>query len=219
MLKNFIFDMDGTLVDSKYDIRRYLLDGFRQNGVHIDDSTFIQIGPPLERIIRNTAPHISDELADKVLISYRRLYINGDLSKTIPFDGIIDALKYIKSQNLNAFIATFKPFTSAQQILNNHFIGLYKDIITPTEIKNFNFRAKISKADMLNFFIDKWRIKPQESAMIGDAKSDIDGAKEAGMTAIAALYGYGQPDEFDNADFKVKTARDLFEIIKKMSKE
>ncbi|MDR0823134.1 MAG: HAD hydrolase-like protein [Endomicrobium sp.] len=218
MIKNFIFDMDGTLVNSAPDIKRCLFGGFRENGVDIDDSTFVQIGPPMERIIRNTAPHISEGTADKVLISYRRLYVGDDLIMTIPFDGIIDALKYIRDNNLNAFIATFKPIISAQRILKTHFVNLYNDIITPTGIKNFDYRAKVSKADMLNFLMDKWHILPQESAMIGDAKSDIEGAKTVGMTAIAALYGYGQPDEFDDADIKAETARDLFEIIKNTSK-
>ena len=50
--------------------------------------------------------------------------------------------------------------------------------------------------------------------MIGDSRSDIDCAKETGLYTIAVLYGFGKPEEFNNADAKAATVGELLSKIK-----
>ncbi|MDR3243147.1 MAG: HAD hydrolase-like protein [Elusimicrobiota bacterium] len=214
MIKNFIFDLDGTLIDSAFDIKRCLKIALRENGIIIDPLKKIQVGPPMELIIRDAAEGISENNAAQVLKTYRRIYASDSLDNTIPFDFIIETLKIIKAQNLGAFIATYKPTGSAKNILSRHFKNLYKDIISPDDIKDFDYKTRISKADMLKLLMDKWNMKPCETAMIGDAKSDIDGAKEAGIIAIAALYGYSSNEDLKDADIKFNNGKDLFDYVK-----
>ena len=213
-VKNVIFDLDGTLIDSAFDVIRLLINVINQNGGELSQNTRIKIGPPLIDMIKTVAPDFSDEIIQKIMDEFRIAYEHDDLEKTVPFEGIIELLNELKSKNINVFIATYKPKHLAMSILNRHFNGLYKDIVTPSEIENFADGK--TKTDILRLLMSKWEINPSEAVMVGDAKSDITCAKEAGIMTIGALFGYGDVTEFKLADERVNTTKDLSDIIKKI---
>ncbi len=209
-VKNVFFDLDGTLIESSYDIIRILTDALAKNGLKPQNP--IEIGPPLEEMVKNAIPGIEETTINKVVSDYRADYGTDLLERTVPYLGIIDLLKYLKKEGVNVFIATYKPKHMSLKVLDRHFDGLYKDIITPTEIENFE-QGK-TKTDIFNLLISKWGLKAGESLMIGDSRSDIDCAKETGLYTIAVLYGFGKPEEFNNADAKAATVGELLSKIK-----
>jgi phosphoglycolate phosphatase len=211
--KNFVFDFDGTLVDSAHDIRKHLGGAIKKNGFHFDKE--IPVGPPLELVIESVIGKVDKFIADKITKDYRQSYLKGDLSKTVPFDDMLNLLADMKKEGLNTFIATFKPTISARPILERFFEGLYKDIITPTETPNFNPNS--NKADLLKYLIEKDGLNIDETVMVGDAKTDIDGARELGMESIGILYGYGNDGDFDEATVRVGDVRQLRQAIWKMA--
>jgi phosphoglycolate phosphatase len=216
MIKNFIFDLDGTLIDSAEDIRRVLKNSILKNGFKLPENVFIPVGPTLDRITHILIPDIDSKTVAKILEDYRDEYLTETLDKTVPFDGVIEMLKYIKERKMNSFIATFKPRDAADIFVKKFFSGLYIDCITPDDLPFFDKRNSIIKSDMLKFLMDKCGLKADECIMIGDSESDICGAKEAGIKAIAAGYGYGKPSELINADIKIKNPQDLIEKIKEL---
>ncbi len=210
-IKNIFFDFDGTLVDSAYDVTRILISSINKNGYNLNADTKIKIGPPLYNMIKNTLPSAQDTTVHKIVEDYRTVYAEDNLEKTAPFAGIIELLKNLKSKEIDVFIATYKPKHMADETLDKYFKGLYKDIATPTEVKNFGLTN--TKTDILNFLVSKWGVDPESSAMVGDAKSDIESAKAVGMTAIGAVYGYGEKNDFDGADINVSSIKELREIL------
>jgi phosphoglycolate phosphatase len=214
--KNFIFDLDGTLIDSASDIKEHLAAALRKNGINDLDQSRIRIGPPLENIIAKAIAGISPALIENIVSDYRKTYISSPLLKTIPFDGIMEILKMLNAKGLNVFIATFKPLSSGRNIIDRHFKGLYKDIITPSEIENFDIKS--NKAEMINFLIKKHNLKAQDCVMIGDSWTDVDGAKQAGVFCIALLCGYGSHEELDGADIKVESIKELKNKIEELSR-
>lgn len=211
MIKNFIFDLDGTLIDSAPSIKKHLFAALRKNGFDFKEDIEIKIGPPLPLLIESIVGPIPKANVDKIMSDYRRVYSVACLSETLPYEGIIELLTNLKNQNLNAYIATFKSAISSKPIAELLFDGLYKDLMTPESIADFKNEA--TKADLLSALMQKHNLSAKECAMIGDAKTDIDGGNEVGMTTIACLYGYGQEGEFDAADFKVGSVSDLWKII------
>lgn len=216
-IKNIMFDLDGTLIDSSSDVIRILIDTINKYGANLNADTKIKIGPPLIDMIRSVVPQISDEKMSNILEDFRAAYKNDDLSKTVPFNGIIELLSDLKSNNIDVFIVTYKPKFLAMDLLNKHFTGLYKDIVTPTEVKDF--ASGKTKIDILNILMGKWNINPKESIMVGDAKSDIICAKAVGIKTIGAVYGYGEEDEFELADKKVFSTDELRTYINSLLKE
>ena len=49
--------------------------------------------------------------------------------------------------------------------------------------------------------------------MVGDTKYDIDAAKELGMDSVAALYGYGVPEEIASANYSIQKPLDLLSLV------
>jgi phosphoglycolate phosphatase len=211
MIKNFIFDLDGTLIDSAPSIKKHLFAALRENGLDFNEYAAIKIGPPLPLLIESIVGHIPKTSVDKIMSDYRRVYSIACLTDTFPYKGIPEILTHLKNKNLNSFIATFKSAISSKPISELLFDGLYKDLMTPESIENFKNEA--TKADLLKALMEKHKLCAKECAMIGDSKTDIDGGKEVGMTTIACLYGYGQEGEFEAADFKVGNVLELGETI------
>ncbi|MDR2709015.1 MAG: HAD hydrolase-like protein [Elusimicrobiota bacterium] len=213
--KNFIFDLDGTLADTAGDIRKYLSMALADNGFIVDKEK-IKIGPPLEITLEHLLGKAGRQMSDKIVEDYRKNYTTAELSLTKPYPGMVELLKKMAQGNLNVFVATFKPTASALIILNKYFDGLYKAVVSPSEIKNFNPCA--DKADLLNFLIENHKLDVSQCVMIGDAKTDITGARDVGMLSIAVLYGYAGADELAGADLSAENVDELEKIIFRLCK-
>ena len=67
---------------------------------------------------------------------------------------------------------------------------------------------------MIEYVLESNKIEDRESAiMTGDKSHDIVGAKSAGLKSIGVLYGYGELDEFAEANYIVKSVKDLREMF------
>ncbi|MBP7211804.1 HAD family hydrolase [bacterium] len=210
-IKNVMFDLDGTLINSEKDVSRILIQMVNKNGGNLSADTKIKLGPPLIDMIKISAPDLTEEQAYNAWREYGDVYKNDDLPETKPYDGIIELLKQLKALKINVFIVTYKPKDLAVDILDRFFKGLYLDILTPTEIENFS-QGK-TKTDMLKLLFDRYNLKAEESLMVGDAGTDISGGQNAGTYAIGVLYGHGEAEELSKADFKAKNVQELEKII------
>jgi len=210
-LNTVMFDLDGTLIDSSLDVVRILVDSINKNGGSLSSDAKIKIGPPLIDMIASVVPEFSDKKMHKIQEDFRVAYSEDDLNNTVPFDGIIELLNSLKSRNIAVFIVTYKPKNLAMKILDRHFNNLYVDVFTPSEIEDFSDGK--TKVDILNLLMSKWNVSPKESIMVGDAISDITCAKEVGIAAVGAAYGYGEDAEFELADKKVNSVEELSKYL------
>jgi len=211
LIKNIIFDLDGTLTDSSEDIISNLLQALKDNDVNLKPNVKIKIGPPIEEMVTQAAIHINENLKLKVVKDFRHLYFNSGMPNTKPYSFMVELMSKLKDIGVDSYIATYKPKVSAEKIMSKEFNGLYKDIMTPSEVENFS-NGK-TKADILMLLLKKWNLKAEESIMIGDAKSDIVSANKLKIFSIGVKYGYGEPDEFIDADKIVNTTKDLSDFI------
>ena len=78
------------------------------------------------------------------------------------------------------------------------------------------FGEHITKTQMINDILNKFNLKKEETVMIGDASSDVISAKEAGVTGIGVLWGYGddKTNLIKNSDYVVKNTQELEEYLK-----
>lgn len=214
MKKYIMFDLDGTLIDSSKDVTRLLIKSLCDCGYNVPENTYIKIGPPLNKMIDATCSNISIEDNKKVVDYFRNLYKDNGTFYTEPYEGVIDLLKKLKSEGCKIFIVTYKLRPMCGGLLSKFFNDLYDDLVTPSDIEDFD-NGK-SKIDMFNLLFEKWNISSKDCVMIGDAKSDVECANKVGILSVGALYGYGDNDDLQNAKFKVSNPSEIYECIKKI---
>lgn len=212
MKKYIMFDLDGTLIDSSKDVTRLLIKVLCDCGYPVAEDTYIKIGPPLNKMIEAAVPSVTQEDNQKIVEYFRKLYKVDGTVMTTPYHGIISLLKRLRADGCKIFIVTYKPRPMCKDLLPKFFEGLYDDLITPTDIDDFE-NGK-SKVDMFKLLLKKWNTTADACVMIGDAKSDVECANAAGITSIGAEYGYAEKDDLKNADYIVSDVKDLYECIK-----
>jgi phosphoglycolate phosphatase len=197
-----LFDLDGTLTDSRPGIlrsTRYALQRLneRTGGAHpIPEESALDymIGPPLRETF---AQLVGATNVEALLAHYRERYADIGLFENTVFDGVPEALETLHASGSRLFVATSKNEGDAVRILK-HF-GLAKFFAGIYGAQNDGGRA--IKSDLLNYILTRENIRadPAHVAMIGDRKFDVLGAKAVGVTAIGALWGYGSREELNEA--------------------
>ena len=192
-MRNYIFDLDGTLINSSQEVMKCFSQAFEKSGYPLDSSRLTPeiIGPPLDEIIQNLAPELQDKNKIAELVNnFSYFYDNeiDDISKI--YDGVYEVLENLKNNDCKLFMATLKPTAPTLRIIRQFKLDYFEDIYTIDKFGEF-----ITKADMINIIVDKYKLKKEETCMVGDAVSDMSAAKSAGVCAIGVLWGYGKNKE------------------------
>lgn len=208
---NWIFDLDGTLVNSSEEVLECFKKAFKASDYEIDESRFTSdvIGPPLRQIIHTLVPELSDEeTITRVVTNFRQIYDYDENDISVMYDGMFDLLQQLKKEGKKLFIATFKPTIPTMRLVKNFNLSIFDDIYTIDK-----FGKQITKSEMIEDIISKYNLDKSRTVMIGDASSDVIAAKDAGVTGIGVLWGYGSDKTklIENADRIVERAEELLE--------
>ena len=195
--KNIIFDLDGTLTDSKPGIVKGVQYALRCFGIDEPDldKLISFVGPPLYKSFMNYLG-CSEEEGKEAVECYREYYAETGLYENALYDGVEGLLYALKEKGYRLLIASSKPRIYVKRILSYFRILRYFDIVEGSELDS----KRTDKAELLSYVLDKWNLKAEECVMVGDRKHDVLGAKANGMDSIAVGYGYGSEDELSKAE-------------------
>ena len=195
VLRNAIFDLDGTLIDSSGDIKDCIVGAYVACGINSPESCKIDalaIGPPLVQMLRSLTPNLIDDQYRQLAAAFRRHYDSSPLTRTVLYCGVHEILRRLSTAGVALFIATNKPhFASRRVLAKTNLTTYFTDIATPESLPG----RIAAKSLMVRRLIDKWRLKPHETVVVGDAPDDILAAHENGVSSVALLSGYGNRDE------------------------
>ncbi|MBS7252956.1 HAD family hydrolase [Flavobacterium branchiicola] len=212
--KGIIFDLDGTLVNSLEDISDAMNKVLESLNfpTHTYDTYQYFIGSGLRNLVSKALPatNNSDEQIDICFECMINEYREMCTLKTKPYDGIVELLEKLTSQNIKMAVFSNKAdeLTKkiASEIFPNHFdaaVGLSTEALK----KPNPFEAlEIGK---------KWNLKPEEILFVGDSDIDMQTAVNANMFPVGVTWGYRTEEELKNSGAKlvVNTASELIEIL------
>lgn len=192
MIKLAIFDCDGTLVDSGATIHAALRTTFDAHGLHCPprDVTKKVIGLSLEQAMAALLPDGDHEALSS---TYREAFMAmrgaGSVEEPL-FDGIVELLDWMENEGWVLGVATGKSERGLRHCLHGH--GLLERFATlQTADRN---PSKPHPAMALSAMADIGA-EPAQTIFIGDTAWDMGCARNAGVGAIGAAWGYHDPDE------------------------
>ena len=213
-MKNLcLFDLDGTLTDPKIGITksvRYALGFF---GVQVADLDELRkfIGPPLRDSFRDFYNFSASE-AEEAIGRYREYFSDTGIFENTRYDGIVEMLVRLKSENAMLAIATSKPTVYAERIAEHFGLRQYFELVVGSELDGTRSR----KREVIKFVLDAMDSERKKSAvMIGDREHDIIGARETNIDSIGVTWGYGSRAELERAGatWIVDNPIDLYQTI------
>ena len=205
MTQAFIFDFDGTLVDSEQAIYQCFQSITKQLAPNrIEYAKNILIGPPL----RDTASEILGPDHQDSLDEFVQLFIEMHdeqvIQYTQPYPDVIQVLKQLHNQNIPMAVATNKRLAPTQKLLD-HF-G-WNDYFLSIECSDSQFEMR-NKDAMIQDIINQ-NISFQGSYFIGDTVNDGLSANLNQLPFIKACYGYGRDQDWS----KVTTYQEIHQFI------
>lgn len=188
-----LFDLDGTLTDSKEGIVncvRYALEKLSEP-VPSDDVLQGFVGPPLIDSFM-TCCGFSEERAREAIRVYRERFASVGLRENALYDGVSRMLCTLSGAGLRLSVATSKPTVYARRIVKNFGIDGWLDHVVGSNIDG----TRVDKTEVIQFAMRQYpAASADEFVMVGDRKHDMIGARNCGIDAVGVLYGYGSRAE------------------------
>jgi phosphoglycolate phosphatase len=186
-----LFDLDGTLTDPRAGIvgcLRYALEGL---GRPCPDEDVLAscIGPPLRRSFASLLDTRDGGLIEEATRLYRERYDVVGLFENRVYDGVPDMLERLRGARL--LVATAKMAEYAERIVAHFGLAPYLDGVYGAEPGG----RLDDKADLIAYLMDRERLVPGATIMVGDRSFDMVAARANGLRAVGALWGYGSERE------------------------
>lgn len=197
MIKNFIFDFDGTLADSSLGIYQ----AFKICCIEHDLKSPIfskfktQIGPPIGQILNIYFPNIDKNLKVKFVKNFREKYDNYYFKNIEWYEKVFETLDYLKKEkDARLFIISNKPTIPCINLLKESNKISFFDKVIGIDYKIFNKEKNASifenKAQAFDYFFINNIYKKEESIYIGDTFEDKSAAESCDLKFIAVRYGF-----------------------------
>ena len=192
-----LFDLDGTLTDSKIGITKsvqYALSKFNIREDNLDNLESF-IGPPLSESFQTHYSFEPSQAQDAVGF-YREYFSTSGIYENVVYPGIPNLLANLKSKGKELIVATSKPTVFANQILNAFNLYQYFTVVVGSHLDG----TRTSKTEIIAHALSALGSPSKNSAvMIGDREHDIIGAQDNAIDSIGVTYGYGSLSELQRA--------------------
>lgn len=179
-LKGFIFDLDGTLINSlpvvHASFSNTLLKFIGREYSSKELSSLF--GPSEEGIFKKLFPDSWEVSLKFYLDEYDRIHAQY----AEPFPGVLEALSLLQEHQIRLAIVSGKGPGSMEISLKHSGLKPFFEVI----ISGSEHRA--SKPEHIQQVLKRWNYSPEDVAYVGDIAYDVKAAKEVGVLPISAIW-------------------------------
>ena len=196
-IRNVIFDLDGTLLDTTDGILESAAYAARKLGYpELPRETMLKfIGPPIQRSFREHYG-ATEKQAQAAANVFRDYYKTRALLKATPYEGIYSLCETLKEHGIRMAVATYKREDYALDLLKHYGFDRYCDPMHGADNNNV-----LKKEDIVEMCIREMGARKGACVLIGDTEHDAAGAQKAEVPFLAVTYGFGyRPGEAIRTD-------------------
>lgn len=205
-----IFDLDGTLIESKWDIAHSVNLTLRDLGLpeRPQEEIFGFVGDGVKKLLRLAVGEMDEVRYAEALRVFRGHYLAHCLDRTRYYPGV-DAVLAHFTQKLKA-VATNKSLEYTKVILkglgDHHFAHV---------VGGDNGFGLKPEPGMLVHILEQLEVDKHRAVLIGDSTNDINGGHNAGIRVCAVGYGMGNRERMRacNPDWFIERPEELMEIF------
>jgi phosphoglycolate phosphatase len=183
-----IFDLDGTLIDSKLDLAHAVNAMLRDKGrtALAHETVYSYVGNGAGTLVRKALGEgTTDGEADEALAFFLGYYREHMLDNTVPYAGVHDGLALL--QKYPMAVLTNKPVVFSKAILEGLGLAGYFRFVYGGN----SFATKKPDPMGVENLLRDFAAAPREAMMIGDSDVDVRTARNAGIWACGVSYGLG----------------------------
>ncbi|MBI4430371.1 MAG: HAD-IA family hydrolase [Candidatus Omnitrophica bacterium] len=211
LLELIVFDLDGTLIDSKWDIAdsvNYTLETMGLKPLPVETVASF-IGKGVKNLLMQSLGAKAHAKFDSALKVFRRHYGEHCLDRTRLYPGAEEMLESL--DGLKKAIVTNKPGVFTETILKGLGISGYFDMVLGGD----EVPRKKPSPEPIYILLKKFRAVPTKLLITGDSPMDIQMGKAAGIRTCAVGYGYGAKEdlEAEKPDFFISHLKELTGLL------
>lgn len=213
-MKAFIFDLDGTLLNTLEDLANasnYMLQNL-SFPIHDVNSYKYRVGNGIPKLISRSLPQTAqtDETLNKAAALFNAYYSAHKTDCTVSYNGIDELLRSLKQKGAKLAVATNKEQGFARELVNMYFPDTF-DYVSGMTVNS----SPKPDPDIVLHILDKLCLKPKDTIYLGDSGVDMLTANNAGLYACGVLWGFRQADELweNGAKMLIHTPSDILQLL------
>ena len=186
--KLYIFDLDGTILDTLTDLWRAVNYTMRQFGYPTltKEQVADRTGNGIARLVRLSLPDGVDEDTQKrALATFKEYYVEHCADNTKPYERIKDVIATIKNSGAKCAVISNKADEAVQKLAKDYFDGSFDVVMGQKD----GVRQK-PYPDEVESVLNELGVSKQEAVYIGDSEVDVQTARNANFDLIAVSWGF-----------------------------
>jgi pyrophosphatase PpaX len=201
MTDTFLFDFDGTLIDTNAIIRYVMKKTVRDVlGREMDDREFFSV---FGRITEDQMDILCADRAGELLAYYRRLYAENIDLMTKPFPGVGEALSALKAKGARTAVVSSKGTDGILHGLRKFGLSDHIDVI----VGAYDVRRPKPDPECATTALERLGSTPERALVVGDSPYDILCATNAGIRSALVEWTIFPSYAFEGMEPSLRIAR------------
>lgn len=190
--RNVLFDLDGTLLDSRPGIEAGLRRTLAALGFPPPEGSLAwAIGPPLTQTMARLLAGQAEERVAEAVAAYRDWYGRVGLFDARVYPGVPELLGALSAAGRVLFVSTAKRTHFATRVLGHFGLAGHFQAVHGTE----DHGRFDDKAELVRHLLQAEGLAPAETVLVGDREHDVLAGRSSGVRVLAVTYGYGTREE------------------------
>ena len=202
--KTFIFDLDGTLLDTLGDLAAAVNYALRTHGMpeHSIDDVRRFVGNGVRKLMERAIPDgAANPQFDETFATFRQYYMTHSLDTTRPYEGIPETLAVLKERGCRLAVVSNKMMAATQELCQHFFPDTIEVAIGENEAEGIR---KKPAPDTVFAALRQLGVGEEGAVYVGDSDVDLETARQSGLPCISVLWG------FRDRDFLIKHGAKTF---------